>query len=70
MTKKKRLQKCDSCFLLGEQPSYNSGYGGGYGGGEYGGEYGGYNGEGSTTVINEDGGWFGRDKQTIIQTGK
>lgn len=72
MTKKNGYESVTHVFLLGEQPSYNSGYngGGGYGGGEYGGEYGGYNGGGSTTVINEDGGWFGRDKQTIIQTGK
>ncbi|KAI8353359.1 hypothetical protein BD560DRAFT_456112 [Blakeslea trispora] len=36
----------------------NGGYGG-YGGGEHG---------GNVTVINEDHGWFGRDKETIIET--
>lgn len=46
----------------------NRGYGGGgYGGGDYGG--GGYNDGGNTTIINQDNGWFGDDKQTVIQTG-
>lgn len=45
-------------------------YGGGYGApppGEYGG--GGYGG-GETEVINEDGGLFGHDKQTIVTESK
>lgn len=33
-----------------------------------GGDYREQNGE-TTTTINEDGGWFGNDKQTIIETG-
>jgi hypothetical protein len=40
--------------------------GGGYGGGGYGG--GGYGG-GNTTVIEEDRGWFGNDRETIVQSG-
>jgi len=53
--------------ITDENRGYNEGYGGG---GGYGGEgYGGYNGGGNTTVINEDNGWFGDDKQTIVQTG-
>lgn len=34
----------------------------------YQGDYREQNGE-TTTIINEDGGWFGNDKQTIIETG-
>ncbi|KAI8579981.1 hypothetical protein K450DRAFT_240022 [Umbelopsis ramanniana AG] len=47
----------------------NYGGGGGYGGGGYEGGYGGggYGGGGNTTVIEEDGGWFGPDKETIIE---
>lgn len=41
-------------------------YGGGYGGGGY---EGGYGGGGNTTVIEEDNGWFGRDKETIVERG-
>jgi hypothetical protein len=56
------------------QDRYRDNYGGGGGGGGYGGGYeeggygGGYGG-GSTTVIQEDGGWFGNDKETIIERG-
>jgi hypothetical protein len=55
-------------FLTGEGGYGGGGYGGGgeYGSGGYGG---GYGGGGETTVINEDGGWFVDDKQTIVQTG-
>jgi hypothetical protein len=37
-----------------------------YGGGEP--NYGG--GDTNTTIIREDGGWFGADKETVITTGK
>jgi hypothetical protein len=43
--------------------------GGGYGGGYEEGYGGGYGGGGNTTVIQEDGGWFGSDKETIVERG-
>lgn len=53
-----------------EQPPVNYDNGGGYGNynpGEYQQDGGG---DTQTTIIREDGGWFGADKETVITTGK
>lgn len=57
----RRLERLEREEDMDRYRGDNYGYGGGYGGGGYGG--------GNTTVIEEDNGWFGRDKETIIERG-